>query len=703
MPAPLRRLILCVLVAALALLAHLPLFGAGFVGGDLELLAAAAGRDDDSGGGAWLAGGEVRPIPAWLLRLHATLHAGLSPLEPAVAAPYFAVALAVLLLGAAGAGLTLRRVLVPWLGESAARAAGWACAGLVVAHPASVAAVARPSALGDVVALALGAWSTAFFLRGRQQRKAAFLALAALCAAAAGCASSAAWLLPFACGALEFASAHRPRSLPQKLGAACSVALAATLAVALEALLAWPQGFGLRAGTPWSALLSGGPDPAAALAALGALFVPVPSPGAAGAYLACGAALCCAAEPLLRAARAAPRLWGWLALGWIAAIGASLPLARDLHAPPGSIERADTLLVPAVVVCAALATASTALGGSRRSVLPLAIAAILCVLGDRAARVWPQATRDLAALGADLERGLAAAEGGRVLVVGAPRATRLPSPRAARVRGGFDVPEDLDLLAGAWPPRSATLGSVLARAEAAAVPYVARLPSEAGLTRRGLAVLLLDRDGRPAIRVPPRAGAAKPFVWRDDGRSELVELDPLALTVVRVTPRAGVSTAEPPRLRWRATHAAFENGAIDGAWVATDDGPQAIFDLGRSIEWLLGGTIRRLWFEGELRRIVTAEVLPAIEVAGLELADDGFAVVVPEDSRPRAWKGDATWVGIEVRAPGAVREALGSPSGNGRVTFELEREVDGTPTRIVECRVGGVAVARSTVFPRAGR
>lgn len=717
MAAPLRRTLLCLLVAALAFLAHAPLFGSGFVGGDLDLLAAAAGRAEPGpDAGAWLAHGDVRPIPAAILRVHAELHTGLSPLERAVAAPYFAFALAVLLLAAGGAGVTLRRVLVPWLGESAARAAGWACAGLVVAHPASVAAVARPIALGDLVALAAGTWCTAFFLRGRQQRRDRFLAIAAVLAIAAGFASSAAWMLPFACGGLEFTSAHRPRTFPKKLAAAATVALVASIAVAIEAGFAWPHGFGLREGTPLAALATGqrwfpgaGFDPVAALSTLGVLFVPAPAPGAAGLYLACGAILLIAAEPLLRAVRAAPRLWGWLVLGWMTAIGIALVLTRDLAVPPGRVELGSALLPAAIVVCAALATAATALGGSRRTVIPLAIAAILCILSDRTSRIWPARSRELLALGGDLDRGLAAAgANGAVYVVGAPTDPDPHRPVDAAGRGGFRAPHELDLLAGAWPPPLTWPGR-LRRVLAEDVPYLVRVPTGVELRDRGLAVLLLDREERPVFVIPPAKDEPKAVTWPDlwFGKSrENDEFDPLALTMIRVTPRAGISTAQAPRLRWRAKNALFENGTIEGAWIATEDGPQAVFDLGRSLEWLLGGGIRRITFEGELSRFVTAEVLPRIPLAGLEVTEQGFRFELGESQRPRAWSGELEWLALIVHGDAdVVYRHEGQASADGTFQFRFDSGLcnAAAPWRMVECRVDGVTVARTQPVGGPGR
>ncbi len=718
MSAPLRRTLLCLLVAALAFLAHAPLLGSGFVGGDLDLLAAAAGRSEPGPEpSAWLARGEVRPIPAAILRVHAELYEGLSPLEPAVAAPYFAFALVVLLLAAAGAGVTLRRVLVPWLGESAARAAGWACAGLVVAHPASVAAVARPIALGDLLALAAGTWCTAFFLRGRQQRRDRFLVIAALLAITAGFASSAAWLLPFACAGLEFTSAHRPRAFPRRLLSAATVALVAAVAVAIEAAFAWPHNFGVREGTPlWAFSILGVPgaqahrlDPIAVLNTLGVIFVPAPSPGSGGYYFACGAILLLAAEPLLHAVRSAPRLWGWLVLSWIVAVATVLCFTRDLDVPPGRIELGTWLLPASICVCAALATAATALGGSRRTVIPLAIAAMLCILSDRTARLWPERSRELLALRADLERGLkAAGSAGVVQVVGAPSDYGHHEPPVHVQRGGFGTPSELELLAGIWPPMPRLEPGRLRRAQPEALPYLVRSRESEALRRKGLAVLLLDREDHPAFVVPPPTESAKTFSWRDEertGKSPWVELDPTVYTMVRVTPLAGISTAEPPRMRWRATNTTFENGAIEGVWVATADGPQAIFDLGRSIEWLLGGVIRRVTFEGELRRIATGEILPRIDVPGVTTPMAAPPLETIEAALPRPWTGNFEWVLV-----GVIREwnlvnfqTAASSTEEERRAFWSSLQRDGALTGILEVRSNGVTVARTPAFGPEGR
>ena len=157
---------------------------------------------------------------------------------------------------------------------------------------------------------------------------------------------------------------------------------------------------------------------------------------------------------------------------------------------------------------------------------------------------------------------------------------------------------------------------------------------------------------------------------------------------------------------WRSTNATFENGSIEGAWVATDDGPQAIFDLGRSLEWLLGGTIRRVWFEGELRKIVTAEVLPRIPVEGVTELPLDLVFDVPEERRPRPWMGEASWHLISIVPP--IEDLPASPSGGGEdrlLRFRTSTPyycMGPGPTYVLECRAGGVTIARSASFEPRG-
>jgi len=701
MSAPLRRTLLCLFVAALAVLAHAPLAGSGFVGGDLRLLpeAAAFAREGSEPAPVLLrlGQGQVRPIPAQVLIAHARAFEGTSPLEPDCAAPLRALALVALLVAAAGAGVTLRRLLVPWLGESAARAAGWACAGLAVAHPASVAAVARPVALGDLLALAAGTWCTAFYLRGRQQRRDVFLVLAALLAVAAGFSSRAAWILPPVCALLEFSSAHRPRAVLRRLGAAAVVGLLAFVCVGIEPLISASQVGVVGHALPGATTIE--ERVLIAIESLGVLALPAPSPGEPGMFVLAGALLLLVCEPLLRAVRAAPRLWGWLVLAWMGGLALALALVSHQRTPSGEVELASSLAPAALFVCAGLATAATALGGFRRTALPILLAAGFCFIADRTAALWPRATRELFALRSDLERATSlAAPSGRVLVVGAPI-----DPR------GFGAGRDLDLLARPWPPAAHADGPRMQRVDARALPYRLRLPPTEALRREGLAVLFAASEGTPAraLRVPPPSGIATPITWYGDFKSGYFEAkpDPLELTAARFVPDVGVSTGEAPRLRWEATNPLFANGVVEGAWVAGEEGPRAVFDLARSPEWLLGGSIRKVWLEN-LFKVVSAEVLPSIGLEGVDAP--GVALSVPEATRPRALRGFETWVLVRIPVDDEpLVEHEGRWSGD-RLVFDVPDEdarsdAAERPWWCVECRVGGTAVARTRASPQLAR
>ncbi len=707
-PSKLRRALLCLLIASLAILAHAPLAGAGFVGGDLALLREVALHHAQHGAAfpAWLDGGSVRPLAAAALLAHHGWTGGASALEPETALVLRGAALAVLLAAAAGAGITLRRLLVPWLGESAARAAGWACAGLIVAHPVSVSAVASPAAFGDVLAVAAGAWCAALFLRGRQERSGLLVAGALVLAIAAGFASRVAWILPAVLAGVELTSARRTRPGRVRIASACAVAALALLLVGLESAAAWSQA--PPGGWP-AQQVAGLQAPRRVLTgmeALGVLLLPAPGPGEPRIYILGCALLMLAIEPALRAVRSAPRLWGWLFLGWFACLVVALSVLSDQRVPPGRVELARPLLPAAILFCAGLAAASTALGGARRAAMPILIAAGTCWIASRSAHAWPTATRDLLALRGDLVRAShLAGDTGTVLVVDLPVDA-----------DGFGAPLDLQLLDGRRP----TARPRYRRIEGHALPYALRLEEAAAWRAAGLAVLLPGAAGeRRAQRVAPALGPAKPISWRNDGRSEFIDIDPLLMAAVRVAPLAGTSTGEPPRLSWLATSKDQETGSIEGAWVLTEDGPRAVFDLARSREWLLGGTVRRIWLKNQLLSIEYAEVLPELVLPGewrLERWVEhgirrGARIAVPLEQQPRALHGQLEWVLQELSVdPCEVRLATyaGRPLADGSIGFlgaSAGSPIAESGSRrwiLLECRIDASVAGRARPGTTAG-
>jgi hypothetical protein len=198
--------------------------------------------------------------------------------------------------------------------------------------------------------------------------------------------------------------------------------------------------------------------------------------------------------------------------------------------------------------------------------------------------------------------------------------------------------------------------------------------------------------------------------WRHDGRSPPpdLDIDPLTRTAVRVVPRPGTPTADPPRMGWRATQKEFEHGSIEGAWIEVDGDPVAVFDLARSEAWLLGGTIRRIWFENQLRTIATAELLRELPVSGA-LSHEWVAADVesrttfrlPATSQPQTLHGAAEWhlIKLEGHWGEDARSARGEPVGEDTWRFGffdpfLRTCFPPAPTGVLECRVGDAVVAR---------
>jgi hypothetical protein len=115
---------------------------------------------------------------------------------------------------------------------------------------------------------------------------------------------------------------------------------------------------------------------------------------------------------------------------------------------------------------------------------------------------------------------------------------------------------------------------------------------------------------REIVRIGPTEGSTLPPVaWRDKGRSELFDLDPSLVHFARMVALPETSTAEAPRIVWRATGPTSESFSSTGVWLENADGPVAVFDLAREHDWWSARTIRRVWTEGALVSVATAELV----------------------------------------------------------------------------------------------
>lgn len=660
------------LLLVVAALAFGPLAGAGFVRDDLPHLVRAApagGRGasaDLEKDAEKLAEGDG-PLARASLRLSHALWSSHGTWGDRSAIALRVENLLLLLGAAAFARLALRRALSPWAGLDGARAAAGACAVLLACHPLAVPAVASARARGDLLALCLGAAAAAAFLHARQEKKVPWMIAAGLCVLAAGHASSLALLLPFLLAGLELFSARRGRPVSVRARTAATTFLLFGILACLEGLtgpmlgsVALPLRTLRAAGEGWSV----GRD-------LGVVALPVPCaipPETAGAralqYGIAGAVLLAVLQPALVATRSAPRLWGWL--GASAAVGLLLSLAVGL-------------LPAAAVACAVLGVASTSLSGLRRILLPAALAASFVLFARGAARPWIEGSRPLSALRADLADA---------------RARHGPSARWMVV----DPPETSlalllhpSLCSAAEPSDPGTLHGI----SRGALYALAREPEFAAMREAGTVLLLPPEDesgGEPGAKrttvalLAPRPTTGS-LTWQEGLRSPLFDADPWEKRALRAVALPGVSTAQAPRMGWRAGDAeGSRTGSHTGVWVQGGDAPRAVFDLAREPAWLLGERVHRVWLEPEVGRIASAELssdVPAPPgLVGPEVREGTWTFRFDPAAAPRPFHGDARLVlGVldlasfrYVEISGAATFTLPAdfPSGSNQLAWSLE-------------------------------
>jgi hypothetical protein len=414
---------------------------------------------------------------------------------------------------------------------------------------------------------------------------------------------------------------------------------------------------------------------------LGILIMPVHPFGGLGVlgFVVGGAALLAALEPALVATRSAPRLWGWLVGTWCGAIGAVMLSTAAVRVPPDTFAHAETLFPAAVVMAVGLGIASTALSGSRRMVVPALVAAGYALLAHAAAGPYRPAGEALGELRADLDR--ARERHGR-------QATFLVVDPPGRVAGLDVLGGSLDLVlhpSFTGEPEEAVVRGLTLEA----LFCYARQPEFDVLRGEPLVLVFPAAElaglrggdapepatGRVSARIPPPAARAGAIVWRDEPRSPLFELDPLHHAAVRATASGGApaEALEPaPAVAWRARSALAANAALEGAWIAGPDGPRAFFDVERSLAWLVGEEIARVWFEGALADPVSAEVLtqvPRLEAPRRTRDGADWLFEVDPDEPPRPLAGAGAWR-LELldlaRLEALALDAEPEPAGQGR-------------------------------------
>jgi hypothetical protein len=497
-----------------------------------------------------------------------------------------------------------RRVLSPWFGRDHARAAG-ACAGLLLlAHPLAWMAGSGLEFRGPLLALCAELAALWVFLRARQERREGAWIGAALLAVVAGGAHVQACALPLLAALVEFCSARRYRTVLARARTAATTLAIGAACVGIEPLvrfLCMPH----ASAQPVRAWLSALAAPDVWIDTPGrfawSLF-PVNLAGASvvGALLA-GALWLCALQPALLASRHAPRLWGGALLAAAVALAAGVLVIGRESASSDDLRRAWAHFAALPVAATTLGLGATALSGRAR-VLAAALCVALCAaLAAADLRSQPGALREAGELGAALERArtLYGAEA-QLVVIDPPRVhDGLPC-------SGDELGALLDLERGTMPR--------VAGPEAAAfLTWVRGGGFDARRREQALVALVrasaLGRAGRDwqTLAFPARAHADgdAPIVWRGDGRSPDLAVDPLRYGRLRVEPLAP-SAERSAALSWRAANESVGVGRL----LLESDGASWNFDLSESLAWRLSGEVRRVWLEGPLVRMKEAVLEP---------------------------------------------------------------------------------------------
>lgn len=667
----LRRILTALGLFGLLLAAWAPLLDAGFLAEDYRV-ALAAGRPGADEVELWEQGLEskapselslrsamqVDPAvdggPGWSLEglsLYVSRQLWGTAPGGAGAAPaarwWRAENLFLLALGALGLSRFLRRLLWPWTGSDQAAAASMAAAVLFALHPLTGAKVVTLSGRGQLLALVLAAWAAAAFLRGRQDRNYFFTAGAWILCSASALAGEFALSLPLTLAVAEYLSSHRYRKRRDRLRTSTTTLLTFGAGFALAYSL---RGLGTT-GIPQPSILAGlvsMGSPSGILdfvglgvEKLGVLVLPsnVHSTGIFGTALA-GLLFLLAIQPALVAARSAPRLWGWLLCAWFAALFVAVLPGAEMRVRASQLGDASALFGAAAVMSVGLGVASTAVSGLSRSVVPWVLAIGFATLNYGNARPFALAADFSSRLREDLIAARASfGADSQILVIDPLAPIRGVEPLSDSLEWmlhpAFDAEGSDASKAGSLAnseressgeplpgPKRSRVSALTARAFLA----FAREEEFDAMRSSGLGVLLPLQAGeengsepeRMALPLPPSEPSTGTRTWRGDARSPDLDLEALEVSFLRITPAEGVDTQSPQTVSWRARVDLPLTAELSGAWIVDGGVSHAVFDLGSSLAWRLGGRVRRMWFETGLLTLSSAEVLDELPELGRE-------------------------------------------------------------------------------------
>lgn len=726
LPDWLRRALLFLALCALALLAHGRLLAAGLLPHDHLVLARAGegpGASDDPAQPSPLLALRTADLlrvdargdePGWplsglSLALSRRLY-GLPDESGAAPVGYRLENLLLLALAAVGLHRFLRRFLMPWVGSEQAADAARTAAAVLLVHPLTPAVVVSLSARADLLAAVFGTFAAAAFLRGRQDRNAWMTAVAVVLALLAALSGELGLSLPVLLAASEYLSSHRYRKRRERLRTTGTTALVYGGAAALGAALRMVEGGGAVAPRLHATLRALGEPGRAqeiglvAVEKLGVLVLPAGTNGSTLLASALAALLFLfAVQPALLAARSAPRLWGWLVLGFFGALVVAGFPGAEVRVHPGRLGPAAVLFPAVLCASSALALASTSVSGVARRVRPAVLALGFAVLAHANAKPFAEAGRYAVELGRDLAEA-------RVLH-GWQSELLLVDPLRP-VRGVDAVDDDLAaLLHPAFAGEAARAAGPLRALTERAFLALARERELEALRRGSLLVVFpaerprsaraTSRVGPPrqSVLLPPPEPSGAPLSWRRETRSPDLDLETLGIGALRVTAPVGALPEGPLVASWRGLAPLDLPASAQGPWWRSAPSPEAAIDLSSSLAWRLSGRVRRVWFESAPATLAQAELLPDLPplAAGAPL-------------QPAAQEGDWTFA----LAPPALPEGLWSTvaalgeRATWRVTlldlqdfacFELPGElapagallVRGATARVRECvlRTGG--------------
>jgi hypothetical protein len=702
MPRWFTRLFWILLSLGLAAFAYGPLRGAGPVGDDFQVLSDASAIAWPSEDGAeefelgdlfQVHGQDERPLAALSLLLTSRIWTDEGEWTPAAVFGLRLENLALLLLAAIGISRFMRRMLEPWAGREHARAVSHASRVLVALHPLTAAAVASASARGDLLGAALVGFAANCFLRGRQERSKKLVVFAGLLTVAAGCASEIAFFVGPIVALGEFTSSRRHLRMKRRLRTASSSGISFLLCALVEPVFA-AFGPGVRLPDMARALgfFDGTGDFTYGLGLLferlGVLIVPVNASafGPAGFALA-GVLGLVVLQPVLIAARSAPRMWSWVLFWWIVIIVLAQLSAADVRVHPDDLTQAPLLLPAAIVAAIGVALSATSNSGRRRFLLPAIAGCVFALLARGDARAIANASVAAADVRVELREARDAyGEAATLLWVDHPR---LLEAHAV-------LPLNLGALIGeeSGAARSLSTSAFLA---------LVSDPSWTDLSEGGVVVFRLGDD--PAW-IPPGEPTAGARLWREEGRSPALDLAATEIASVRVLAQPGTSTESSPRISWLSLAGGDVARELDGAWIVDEEGLHAVFDVGNVPDWVTAGRVQKIWFGQGLAVVVQAAAYEkAHELSGLSTVrvEGEDWVVGLESAMTRTAEGGegSFWLclfdplglrydELECSRDGDSVTAIGAVRKSARMS-----NAGGAPTWVLEQRMNGVTVARS--------